>query len=361
MNILFIIDKMGSGGKERQLVELLTGLSLSNDVSTALVTLSPDIHYSDITELNLKIYCLQRKFKKDPSIIFKLYKICKEFQPEIIHSWESMCSIYALPVAKVVGAKFIEGSIRDAPLNLSLFDKRGLRSKITFLLSDVVVSNSLAGLETYKPPAKKSVCIYNGFDLSRTKKIKDQGLIREKFNINTPKVVGMVANFTDRKDYNTYLNAATSILRHREDVTFLAVGEGKNLMKSKEMIMPEYKGKIKFIGKQQDIESIVNIIDVGVLATYTEGVSNSILEYMAFGKPVVATKCNGTAEVVVHNKTGFLVKQSNVNEMSGKINFFLNNNETANEMGIFGKKRVFDDFSNENMINRYIGLYQKII
>src|SRR5690606_20001589 len=99
MKVLMIIDKLTFGGRERRFVELLKWLHLNPFLDCEVVVLSKNIHFSEIFDLRFKLHLISRKSKKDLSIFFKLYKICKTFRPDIIHSWESMTSIYAIPPA----------------------------------------------------------------------------------------------------------------------------------------------------------------------------------------------------------------------------------------------------------------------
>ena len=117
MKILHFIDCVRAGGKERQLVELLKGLSHYKHIICELVIMSHNIHYSDLKSRNINIHYLIRKINKDPTIFTKLYSICLRFKPDVIHTWDSMTSIYAIPVAKKLRIKFINGMIRDAYKN----------------------------------------------------------------------------------------------------------------------------------------------------------------------------------------------------------------------------------------------------
>jgi glycosyltransferase involved in cell wall biosynthesis len=361
MRILFVIDRLGYGGKERQLIELLKGLKRRENIQFRSVILSDNIYYSYVRELESKIDVLKRKIPHDPRILIKLYKICKEFQPDIIHSWESMCSVYAVPVAKILGVKFINGMIRNAHSKLKPFGSAWIRARLTFPWSDVILANSYAGLKSFNVPSHKGYCIHNGFDLRRLKKLENGELIRKKFQIHTPKVVGMVARFHARKDFETFVLSAKQILQKRKDVTFLAIGDGRTLRKCMNLVNGEFHDNIKFLGRQKDVESIVNILDVGVLASYAEGISNSIMEYMSLVKPVVATNHGGTSEIVVDNATGFLIGPKNVEEMARKIEFLLDNEVAAKAMGNAGKERLLKEFGLEKMTDRYVELYHKCI
>lgn len=361
MKILHLIDSLASGGKERQLVELLKGLSIHKDIVCELAIMSHNIHYIAINNLNMKTHCLIRKNKKDLRILIQLYNICKEFEPDIIHTWESMASIYAVPIAKILGIKFINGMIRDAPSKLNLFGKAWIRSKLTFPFSDVIVANSYAGLNSYRVTSKKGACIHNGFDSHRIKDLQDKDIVKAQLNVNSERVVGMVASFSRKKDYETYISAAQMILENHNDVTFLAIGDGENLSKCKKLVRPRFQSKVKFLGKQNNVESLISIFDIGVLATYSEGISNSIIEYMALGKPVVASDSRGTKELVLDGTTGFLVSPGDVKHMCIKIIRLLENTDLAIKMGHAGKDRISTFFNLDKMTTSYIDLYHDIL
>lgn len=365
MKILHFIDCLRSGGKERQLVELLKGLSEQKDIVCELAIMSEDIHYSALKNIGIKTHYLIRKNKKDPRILLKLYTLCKEFKPDIIHSWDSMTSVYAFPIARVLRIKFVNGLIRDAPSKLKFFGKAWNRSKLTFAFSDVILANSIAGLKSYNATQQKSYYIHNGFDFKRIKMDHDQTTVKRKYSINTDKVVGMVASFTNNKDYETFISAAQMILQEKSDITFLAIGDGEKLDKCKKLVKPQNKRKIKFLGKQNDIESIVNVFDIGILATDTrfhgEGISNSIMEYMVLGKPVLATDSGGTKELVINGKTGFLLKPLDAKDMYTKTRQLLENQSLTIKMGKAGKERIYSSFSLKIMSNSFVNLYENVL
>jgi glycosyltransferase involved in cell wall biosynthesis len=371
MKVLFLIDSLGSAGKERQLLELIKGLKTRKNIQFQLVVLSDFVQYNFVNNLDIKIYFLKRKIKKDPHIFLRLLKICRDFQPDVMHSWERMCSVYGLPVAKLLGVKFIHGVIRNAPSNLKPSVKGRIKNRIMFVLSDVVVANSYAGLKSAHVPKHKGCCIHNGFDFTRTKNLQGKEFLRKKFQIDSSNVVGMVGRFNRKKDYKTFLLSAMQILKKRKDVIFLAVGDGSDVAGEtdrstyeicQEMVKSEFNDRVKFLGRQNNIESIINLFDIGVLLTdqevHGEGISNSIMEYMALAKPVIATDGGGTGEIVVRDETGFLVKNANVEQVVEKIEILMNHKEIAKTLGHAGKQRLLKAFSLEKMTDRYVELYR---
>jgi len=361
MKILYVTDNLWSGGKQRQLAELIKGLAVRDDIHCWLAVTASGLHYTDLLNQDIQIRYLARRTKKDPAVFYELSRLCRAVRPDIIHTWDSMTSIYALPICKLMGIKMVNGMIRDAPPKPTPRNKHWLRAKGTFPFSDAVISNSLAGLRSYGPPPRKSFCIRNGFDFARTQSLQEAATVRERFSIETPSVVGMVASFSHRKDYATFFEAARIVLERSPDVTFLAIGDGPGLAAYRSSLESDYPNRIKCLGRQNDVESIVNTFDVGVLATYDEAISNAIIEYMALGKPVVATRCDGTRELVDDGKSGFLVQARRPGEMALCVARLLEDKHLASKMGAAGRERIRSEFNFEKMVNRFFQLYKDVL
>jgi glycosyltransferase involved in cell wall biosynthesis len=363
MRVLIISENLSRGGKERRLVELIKGIRSFNSIECRLILLSRNIEYTEIYSTNIKLYLLERRTKKDIRIFFSIYKICKEYKPDIIHSWGSMPSVYCIPSVILLRPFFINAMISNAICKR--FSENHIRSILTFPFSDFILANSKAGLKAYKVPLKKGIIIYNGFDLKRIEHLPAQKEIREKLDIKTPYIIGMVGAFHERKDYTSFIISANILLNQRSDVTFLAIGEGSLLNQMKQLVEEPHKDKIKFPGLIYDIESYINVFDIGILLTnpnvHEEGISNAILEYMALSKPVIATKGGGTGELIADDANGFLIEPLDVNTLVKKINLLLEDRQIRVKMGESGRNRVLEMFSISNMINQTVSLYQSVI
>lgn len=359
MKILYIIDSLRSGGKERRLVALINGIVNYKDVKIELIILSEDIHYKSILELDVNIHTLRRDIRKDIKIISKFNKIIKSFKPDIVHCWDNIAAINFAPFCKIKGIPFINSMITAAPPKLDYLSKRYISNALSYVFSDVILSNSKVGLVSFRVPKAKGYCIHNGFDMERVRVRISKEKIRKKFNINTSNVIGMTAAFTEKKDYETFVKAAEFVLKKNKDITFITIGGGPNLNLVKNIIHKDNLEHFRFLGVQSDVESIVNIFDIGVLSTYTEGISNAIMEYMAFSKPVIATNGGGTDELIEDGITGFLIEQKNINQLADKILFLLSNSDKALQMGINGRKRIENDFTIDKMVDNTYNLYLK--
>jgi glycosyltransferase involved in cell wall biosynthesis len=344
---------MTAGGKERRLTELMKALTARGDFHLELVVMSQDIHYQEVFELGIKVHYLIRRTKKDLSIFRKFYKICNEFCPDIVHCWDSMTAVYATPACKLLKIKFFNGMIIGAP---AVRDVHWYRARWTFPFSNIIIGNSYAGLKAFNAPKSKSICIHNGFNFDRLNVVSSSCAIRQELAINTKYVIGMVASFSESKDYKTFYCAAQKVLKRRSDVTFVAVGKDTDSDLSEALIDDKFLEHFRLLGKRSGIESLINAMDICVLSTFTEGISNSILEYMAMGKPVIASIGGGTGEIVRHQETGFLVAPQNPQELEERMEQLLDDEYLREKMGCAGKERVKKYFSMEKMVNSYVSL-----
>ncbi len=365
MKLLFLIDSLKRGGTERRMLELVKGLIPNPDVDLAIITFNKNVEYTEIFDMDVTLHILERKPKKDPRVFGKVYRIAKEFGADILHCWGTMSAIYAIPTAQLLSVKFINGCVVDAPKDFEWTDSRYLRTRVSFPFSDLILSNSKAGLRSYKAPSYKSQCVYNGFDFNRIRSLNAEQKIRQRFQIQTPYVVGMVGAFMDRKDYKTYIGAALEVLQKRTDVTFMAIGDGPNWSAIKALVPREYEDKIILPGQIDDIESVVNIFNIGILCVYSlkygEGVSNAIMEYMVLQKPVIATEGGGNNEIIMDGETGFLVPYADTVFLARKINLLLSDKKLAQQMGKAGNARIKNQFSLDRMKEDYLKIYENIL
>ena len=367
MKILFFIDGLYAGGKERRLTELMKGLNPVSEISFEIVLMNDKVHYQQVFDLNTKVHYLIRKTKKDLSVFQKFYKICKTYRPDIVHCWDSMTAVIAVPICKLLNIVLVNGMVVDTPVKQNIFNKHWFRAKLTFPFSNIIVGNSMAGLTAYGAPPRKSSCIYNGIDLNRFKNLESSDiLLNEIFGESQDNVfiVGMIAAFEPRKDHKTFLKAAIALLNSNESFRFILVGGGINFLSIKNTVPSKFSDKIIFLGKRTDIESIINLLDVGVLLTnskvHGEGISNSIIEYMALGKPAIATRGGGTNEVIINEQNGYLINSDDSDQLVQFISKLANNKKLLMQLGTKSYETIINKFDLKIMTKNYIKLYQQV-
>ena len=361
MKVLFIIESLIRGGKERRLIELLRSFEQSNyKVCFTLILLKDELRYPEIHRLkNTKLIILKRKRKKSFSTFIKLFKHVKIDRPDIIQSWGGMSSVYVAPIALMLRIPFVNAMITNS--YCPRYSKTWIRSRMTFPFSNIILSNSIAGLNAYKVRGNKKVVIHNGFNFDRLNVIENIVDFKNKYGIKTKYVISMVAAFYPRKDYNTFFESAEKIVQKKEDVSFIAAGEG---ILFDELYSKYNSDRIIFTGKLNHIETLLHITDIGVLLSnpdaHGEGISNSILETMAFGKPIIASDNGGNNEIIIDKETGFILPSNDVKMLCSKIEYLLNNQYIRMKMGELSKKRIHEYFSTDKLAHEYYKLYKNL-
>jgi glycosyltransferase involved in cell wall biosynthesis len=356
LRVLICIDALGVGGKERQAVELVKGLARRRDVECFVICLeSDDFYLHELSRQEIPVEFVIRRVRWDVGVFHKLYRTIKRYQPDLIHTNGLVSSFYTFPIARWRHIPLINGSIRNT---LSGGGFRWHAEKLLLEASDYRVANSYAGLQSrgFSEKASNNSVIYNGFDFSRVERLMTNESPYQYVRYGTIKTVGMVAEFNRFKDYPTFIRAAQEISKSRNDTVFVTVGDGETLEASKKIAAG--METIKFLGKRKNVEEIVATFDIGVLSTFTEGISNSVMEYMALKKPVVATDGGGTQELIVDGETGFLVPSGNPAALAAKIAYLLDHPDIARRMGEAGEARLQREFSITRMVEETVKLYE---
>lgn len=353
-----MFDGLGRGGRERRFVQLVKGLNEAGYSDLFLINTRDIVEYKEIFDYKINIDFIDRKKIKG---YLSIIKRINEIKPDIIQAWTDVNAAIlniAFPFIKKKPI-FISSFIADCNYKKHpLWSKIAMR--ISYYMSTYIVSNSLAGFESYHVTGKKCRCIYNGFDFERLNLTVPLD-IKKELNIKTQYVVSMIARMKDNKDFSMYIRAAHAILSKRNDITFLAVGSGPMEEKWKNEVNPKFKNKIIFTGQRNDVDNILRITNLSILCTNTdthgEGISNTILESMAFGIPVIATKGGGTAEIIKDGDTGIIIPPKDSNSLSQVILKLLDNEPLRKEMGKAAQARIVESFSLKSMTQQYINMY----
>lgn len=361
MKILFFLESLHAGGKERRSVELMRYLKKQPENDILLVLTEDEIHYEEVHHIDVNITVLKRKgIKYDPSLFMRFMKVCRSFRPDLIHAWGKMATFYAIPSKLMLGIPLVSSLIADSSRSYGSFSRYAALLRTNLFFSDAILSNSYAGLDSYRIRSGKAKVIYNGVSLTRFHISPDISAVRKELGIRTKFVVVMVASFSLFKDYDLFADVASEMLRKRDDVSFVAIGDGPELGRIRNRIEAEKITNLILAGRRKDVENIVAASDIGLLCTKKEGISNSIIEYMALGKPVIVTDIDGgSRELVVEGETGYCIRRDR-DEIVKLINKLLNDTELASALGNNGKKRIEKYFSIDKMGAEFSSLYRKL-
>ncbi len=364
MRISYLIHGLSFGGAEKQLLELSGGLirlSLVRPEEIQVISFRDNGGLDDaFRRLQVGLVHAPRARRRDPGQFRRVHRLLGGFQPGLVHSWTQMTTLYAWPAARRLGVPLLDGSIRYSH-RMKPWSKFWFVNRLVFRLADHVVANSRAGLECQDVPACKSSVIHNGFNMARLQHLADPAGARAEIGAEGMKVVGMVANFGKAKDYDTFIRAALEVLAQREDVLFVTVGQGPQRERCRALVPHHWRSRVLFLDVRSSIEPLISAFDIGVLATFTEGISNFVTECMALSRPVVATDGGGTAELLADGETGFLVPPRDPAALAAKLVRLLDDPALCRRMGEAGRRRIAGEFSADRMVHSYWDLYRRLV
>lgn len=356
--ILFIIDELGPGGAERQLVELVRGLPSRYEIHLVMLN-NKRLHYiKDISPYCKDVIIFHRKCKIDIFPVLRIVHYCKKNRIDIIQSFLPLASFYAILVRIFYWVPLVCCAIRDAKDNSW---KKMLLIKISCMASTICIANSEAGFTNrFSKISSKMRVIYNGFDLKRI-----PGLMKAKKPQASSLVIAMAASFTSHKDHETLIFAFASLCRSY-DIFLYLFGEGERQSMFEELVKTlGIDDRVVFKGFVTNILEEFSAVDIAVLATNTdvheEGISNSLVEAMAMGIPVIATRGGGTNEVITDRITGILVDNKNIGQLAAVLEELIVSPRIRGSLAVAGQEFVIKHFSYEAFLKKYIGVYESIL
>jgi glycosyltransferase involved in cell wall biosynthesis len=199
--------------------------------------------------------------------------------------------------------------------------------------------------------------IYSGIDLRRFEPAaSDCGVQNEEI------VVGMAAVLEERKGHRFLLEAARQLKAQGCRIQYYLAGEG-SLRKSLEEMSSRLglKENVRFLGFVADMPAFLSKVDIFVLPSLFEGLGVSVLEAMAAGKPVIASRVGGLAELVIDAVTGFLVGPGDIEGLAGAILKLEGDRAMIGEMGRKGRERVRENFTMEQMARQNEEYYYDLL
>ncbi|MBR5033779.1 MAG: glycosyltransferase family 4 protein [Bacteroidales bacterium] len=363
MKVLHVIQRFGGGGRERRMVQLVRELSKKADVEQAALIYPSEVQYQEINGSEIKIYTHSESSHLKRFLEIK--DVVKKYKPDIVHSWsDTPLELITLPIlSRTMGYRYIAGFVADGN-KVSNLSFRGLATRFSFLKADAIVSNSQSGIKAKNAPQAKSHVIYNGFDFNRIKANVDKGAKKKELGITEKFVVSMVARVTEAKDWQSFIEVAKRAYEDNLDVCFLAIGEGNQLDLYRDIVKQTGLQNIRFVGRRSDVEEILQITDVSMLFTsevHLEGVSNSIMEAMATGIPVIATDGGGTPEIITDGQNGFIVPLHGVDKAYQLLKDLLLDNVKRSMIGSTAKLTVQQNFLLSHMGDEYMRLYRELL
>ncbi len=360
LKVLHLDTGLQLRGGQQQALRLHQGL-LERGIESGFVCL-PDTQLRDfLARHELPHHCLAWRGEFDLQAAWKLASHAHHNGFTILHAHTSHAHSWALlakllrPGLKLVVTRRVAFEPGVNPLSRLKYRIRAL-DRIIAVSQDIRQVLQRAGVAD----SRISV-IHSGIDTARYASLQADPAFRTRWQIPSDAVlVGTAAAFTKEKDYPNFLRAASLALQKDPRLYFMAVGEGPQLERIKELARDLGLGeRTAFTGFQSDLRQFYAVWDIFVLASKREGLNNAVMEAMSAGLPVIATQVGGMPELIQTGVDGLLVPPYNSEALADAIVSLAGNPALRKEFGASASAQA-RDFDQNLMVERNLALYREL-
>ncbi|WP_260295937.1 TIGR03088 family PEP-CTERM/XrtA system glycosyltransferase [Sedimenticola hydrogenitrophicus] len=372
--IAHVIHHLWIGGLENGLINLINRIP-EERYRHAIICMDDYSDFRDRLQRNdVEVIAIHKKPGRDPIAKWRLYRLFRRLKPEILHS-RNLSGLDALLPAYLAGIDHrihgehgrdmdeLNGSSRKMQLLRRLHRplvKRyiPLSKDLEYYLRDKV------GVD-----GTRITQIYNGVDTEKFSPAPGERPpipVREGFADRDSVIIGTVGRFQPVKDQ---MNLAEGFIRMLDDHAELAacarlvmIGDGP----CREPVMQRiasagYSDLVWAPGSRNDVEDILPAFDLFVLPSLSEGISNTLLEAMSCGLPVLATAVGGNPELVLDGESGTLVPAADSRAMAEMLERYVRDEELRLSQGEIGRRRAEEQFSISAMVDNYLVVYDSLV
>lgn len=363
IRVLQIIPTLVRGGAEKQLTELAIGLPRDQfDVHVAVLTHSGP-YEATLRNHNVPVTIIGKTWKVDPFAYRRLKAHIKHVKPDLVHTWIFAANCYGRQAAFSAGIKHVIAGERCVD-RWKVWHELAIDRRLA-KRTERIVTNSSGVRDFYCGhgiPAEKFAIIPNGIQpFEPTGTLTRQHLLDELGIPNEVKLIGSVGRLWPQKRTKDLIWAAELLKAARDDTHLLLIGDGPRrdaLLRFRNEV--HIADRVHFLGEREDVRELLPLLDCFWLASGYEGQSNAIMEAMTAGLPVVASDIPGNRDLVVPEKTGYLVPIGDSAEMARKTQLIIDDADRTAQFGEAGRNRMREEFSVDRMVERHAELYREL-
>jgi len=383
IRVLHIITRLDHGGssintietvcrlnKEKYRTDLISGRTYDPRKEIEHALIQKNIHVTFIDELRREIHLWF-----DIIALLKLYLAIKKGKYDIVHTHSSKAGILGRWAAKWAGVNAIVHTPHGhvfygyaGPVLTKIFV---ILERITARITDKIITLTDMGRDEHVrfkvAPRAKFETIHTGVDFSHFNRSIDPDKVRDSYQLPEKTfLIGSVTRLDPVKGTDVLINAMAQINRQFPQTRLMIVGEGSQRTKLKEQCQSlRISDKVIFTGYRKNVSELMQIMDVFVLSSFNEGMPRAIVEAMACGRPVIASRTGGIPSLIREGEDGFLVPPGDVQALVQAMSGFVSHMDRGTAFGQRGKAKIFEhhraDYSVESMLNKIETLYSKLM
>ena len=353
IKLVYIISDLGIGGAQILLLDIINELKTYNLFEINVITINSGEYIETYRNHGINVIDLKEKLFINPFIYFRLKKILKKLRPQIVHTHLHKADFYGRLAAKSCKIPFIYSTCHNYSTN---HKRANIKRKTFFDIVDNFVINYTRSelfaiselVKTYliarnKKFSEITEVIYNGVNIEKEKFISDNAQIRKlrvKNRIGENDfVISIIGRLDRQKGHLFFLKSVKSFINENDNVKVLIIGKGSLINEINEFIKENFAAnKIILKGFELDTEKFIELSDMICVPSFWEGFGLVIIEGMIKKKIILASDAGGIPEIIKNNKTGFLFKSGEEEDLLRNVKF------------VFANRNKLDHIKNEALI-----------
>lgn len=360
--VAVVVSHLTIGGAEQLLLELLRHINRQRFDLCVIFLREPGILGKEILQLGFPVSTGIIRSKFDLSGIFKLTRLIKNFQTDVIFLINHLNTLFfGVLAGRLAGVRtcinWENETFKKYPFHpLTMLGRRILHLGVDHVVAAAKGHGDYIAFEEKIPQSKIRV-IYNGVDPERFQSLLGPEEARSRVGIpSRSPVVSIVAALRPDKAHHVFLRAARMVVDAIPDAHFLVIGDGPQMPFLKTLATDlNLENQVHFLGFQRQLGDIFAAVDINCLSSYPqqETLSVAAIEAMSAGIPIVCTDVGFMNEIVIPNETGFLVSVDDPDSLAEKIILILKNPEQQQYMGHQARKLVDETLSVHQMARAF--------
>ena len=357
-------------GAEVQLATLCDIIVKKPGFELSVVLLNEGRLAETLRTAGVNVVVLSESKYNSVQLLIHLVRYLRRHQPDIVHTHKYKDNILGSCAAAIAGIPVVVRSVHGMTepfrgreyVNMALYemaDRLVSRWKVRKVIG---VSSNITSVLKRLYGSEKVVCIHNGINLQKVQVKQDRGRVRECLGIGSDEhMVGTVGRLTTVKGHDIMMQTARLLKEEDVNCKFLIVGDGPLMLKLKALTRTlGIEKEVTLAGQRDDVYDLINAMDIFLLPSLHEGIPMVLLESLALGRPVVASRVGGIPEIISHGKEGLLVEPGDVEELKENVSLLINDRTYADNLARAGRKRVEEKFSGDLMAEQTLRLYSEL-
>lgn len=360
-----------TGGTERQIIELIKGIDPSRFDVLVAITRAGGKMEDNLKQAGINIDYFPINSLREIGTIHQLKRLCSyliENKIDILHTFSLIGNTFGMLAGLLARTPIMITSRRDM-FGPTMILPYGLLQGVFSHFADVILTNAVAiknmlVKQEYINP-KKILVIGNGLNLSQVVSRSCGNEVRRELGINpsTP-VIGVIAELKPVKGHIYLFQAIKELIKTRPELCVLLIGDSIEpafkISLEATVRELEIQNNVIFYGRSNQVGRLLTAIDISVLPSLSEGLSNAILESMAANIPVITTNSGGNPEIVIDGETGLLVPPADSIALANAISRLLDDVLYRDYLATNARTIMVKKFSNEQMITSVENVYLQL-